>query len=101
NPISIHLRHHDVAENQVRLFAPRNFHALASIFSLNRLVLMKPEQRRDVPSHFRFVFDHQDFFHRPFPNTGTLTVTVVPAPSSLTNLTFPWCRSMKRFTMSS
>src|SRR5204863_4863968 len=98
--VPIQLRHHDVAQDQIGLLSARHFQPQASVFSPDGLVLFIAKESGDVAPHLGFVLDDQDPFHNFVSKTGSLTVTVVPSPSLLTNWMFPPWSSTQRFTTS-
>ena len=66
NPVAVQFGHHDIAQDQVRIFPSRQLDAFAPVFSFDRLILMIAEQRDDVPPHLRFIFNYEYFFHDSF-----------------------------------
>ena len=61
--VAVQFRHHYVAQDEVGHFLFCQLRANAAILGGDRLKLLQPENRRQVASHLRLVFDYQNLFH--------------------------------------
>ena len=62
--VAVQFRHHHVAKNQVGLFLLRQLDSDLAVLGGQWVKLLKPEDGRQVATHLRFVFNHQNLFHK-------------------------------------
>src|SRR5581483_5506728 len=108
---AVHLRHVDVAQDEVGLVAPRELQRDAPVLRAHRRETLDLEHEQDVVADPGLVLDHEDFLlarqggvHEAAmasarEYTGRLTVNWVPLPGALLKEMLPPCRSTALRTM--
>ena len=102
--VTVHFRHHDVADNEVGDVLDSALNTNHAIFSANCLKAFKAKHLEDIFTERWSVFDDKYLLHESISFTarfGRTTMKTVPLPSWLVNETSPPCSSTACLTMAS
>src|SRR5689334_23680350 len=87
--VTIHARHVNIQQNQVRPLSPRRCDSFLAVVGLDRLVTKRGQQIHHQLQIGRIVLDYENTSRGTSSSTGMEIVNLLPLPNSLSNDTRP------------